>query len=262
LTGDVKHLAQPALAVVGSRRASPLGLEITRSFVSALSATGLVIASGLALGIDAEAHGAALDAGGVTVAVSPVGLDRVYPRRHRTLAREIAHNGVLVSEFMPGSEPRRGHFHRRNRTLSGLTLGTLVVEAGCPSGSLITAAAAAQQGREVFAVPWSLRHPGGAGCLRLLADGASLACSPRDIANEILPAWCGQLELSLPSMAVPALPRDLQVVWRALGDERLSVDAVAARCHVSIADSLQHLTQLEIRGLVRREQGNWLRTPA
>ncbi len=185
--GDPECLQWPQLAIVGSRNATPGGLKQARRFAEATVRQGLAVTSGLALGVDGAAHGAALDAGGLTIAVAATGLDRVYPARHRALAQRIVQNGCLVSEFPPGTEPRAGHFPRRNRIISGLSVGTLVVEAGTKSGSLITAHFAAEQGREVFAMPGSIHNPLARGCHLLIKQGAKLVETSEDVAEEIAP---------------------------------------------------------------------------
>ncbi len=172
--GDPEILWQPQLAIVGSRNPTAGGIDNAREFASALVQHGLTITSGLASGIDGTAHAAAIAAGGKTIAVAGTGLDRVYPMRNRALAASIRKNGVLVSEFPPGTEPRRAHFPSRNRIISGLSLGVLVIEAGLNSGSLITARLAVEQGREVFALPGSIHNPMSKGCHRLIREGAKL----------------------------------------------------------------------------------------
>lgn len=185
--GDHTVLAKPQLAMVGSRNPSASGREIAREFASHLAGAGLIVTSGLALGIDAAGHQGALDGEGLTVAVTGTGLDRVYPARHRDLAHRIAQRGALVSEFPPGTPPLPEHFPRRNRIISGLSLGTLVVEAAPASGSLITARLAAEQGREVFAIPGSIHNPLARGCHALIRQGAKLIESVRDILEELGP---------------------------------------------------------------------------
>jgi DNA processing protein len=183
--GDISALASRQVAIVGSRNPTPSGLRIARETASGLVSRGFAITSGLALGIDAAGHSGALEAGGITIAVAATGLDRVYPRRHETLARDIVtRNGALVSEFPPGTAPKADHFPRRNRIISGLSLGTLVVEAAPRSGSLITARLAAEQGREVFAVPGSIYNPLSRGCNELIKNGAKLIQTVEDIIEE------------------------------------------------------------------------------
>jgi DNA protecting protein DprA len=179
--GDLTLLRQPAIAVVGSRRPSHDGSAAAFDLGAQLAGYGFVVVSGLARGIDGHAHTGALSVGGATIAVMATGLDRIYPGIHKKLAATIAESGLLVTEFHPYVNPEKWHFPRRNRTLSGLCLGTVVVEAGRPSGSLLTATAAAEQGREVFAYPWSVYHKGGEGCRYLLGDGAHLAQCAHDV---------------------------------------------------------------------------------
>ncbi len=187
VVGDPAALWLPQLAVVGSRQPTQGGLANARAFTMALAREGLTITSGLAMGIDGAAHQAALDAGAPTVAVAATGLDQVYPARHRDLAQRIATAGALVSEFPPGTPPRRFHFPRRNRIISGLSLGVLVVEAGINSGSLITARLAIEQGRDVFAIPGSIHNPLSRGCHRLIKQGAKLVEDTDDLIAEIAP---------------------------------------------------------------------------
>ena len=180
-------MLRPQIAIVGSRNATAGGLSIARDFADRLSRAGLVVTSGLALGIDAAAHGAAIDAGGATLAVAGTGPDQVYPARHRDLALRIVDNGAVISSFAPGTGPRAGHFPARNRIISGMSAGVVVIEAGIQSGSLITARLAGEQGREVFAVPGSIRNPMARGCHRLIRQGARLVESPAEVVDELTP---------------------------------------------------------------------------
>lgn len=179
--GEVAVLDRPQVAVVGSRQPTGAGRSHAARFAGELARAGLVITSGLAAGIDACAHRAALEAGGMSIAVCGTGLDRVYPPEHLDLALEIAANGALVSEFPPGTPPLPHHFPRRNRILAGLSLGVLVVEAAERSGSLITARLAAEMSREVFALPGPIDSPLSRGCHRLLREGAQLVETPREL---------------------------------------------------------------------------------
>jgi DNA processing protein len=188
VVGDASLLLYPQVAIVGARGASAAGLAHARAFARALADAGFAITSGMADGIDGAAHTAALDAGAKTLAVIGTGADRVYPRKHHALARRIAAHGVLVSEFPPGTPARPDHFPRRNRIISGLALGTLVIEAGLRSGSLITARLAAEQGREVFALPGSIHNPLARGCHRLIRDGARLVETAAEIVETLTPA--------------------------------------------------------------------------
>lgn len=188
VVGDASLLLYPQVAIVGARGASAAGLAHARAFALALADAGFAITSGMADGIDGAAHAAALDAGAKTLAVVGTGPDRVYPRKHHALARRIAAHGALVSEFPPGTPARPDHFPRRNRIISGLALGTLVIEAGLRSGSLITARLAAEQGREVFALPGSIHNPLAHGCHRLIRDGARLVETAAEIVETLTPA--------------------------------------------------------------------------
>jgi DNA processing protein len=188
VVGDASLLLYPQVAIVGARSASASGLVHARAFARALVQAGFAITSGMADGIDGAAHAAALDAGAVTLAVIGTGPDRVYPRKHHALAQRIAAQGVLISEFPPGTAARADHFPRRNRIIAGLSLGTLVIEAGLRSGSLITARLAAEQGREVFALPGSIHNPLARGCHRLIRDGARLVESVAEIIETLAPA--------------------------------------------------------------------------
>lgn len=179
--GDPNCFKRPAIAIVGSRQPSLDGLRLAEHFAFQLAQAGFVIVSGLAKGIDTVAHKGALAAGGKTIAVMATGIDSIYPPANRGLSAEIAGAGALVTEFLPGSAPKRHHFRRRNRTISGLSIATVVIEAGVPSGTLITATAAAEQGRDVYALPWSINHRQGEGCLKLLLEGALLATDPQDV---------------------------------------------------------------------------------
>ncbi|NNJ84014.1 MAG: DNA-protecting protein DprA [Gammaproteobacteria bacterium] len=185
--GDPKILTHPQIAMVGSRNPTPTGREIAFAFAKELAHMGFVITSGLATGIDGAAHRGAMAAGGRTIAVVGTGLDRVYPARHRDLALEVVENGACISEFPLGTPPLAANFPRRNRIISGLGLGVLVVEATTRSGSLITARLAAEQGREVFAIPGSIHNPLARGCHVLLRQGAKLVESASDILEEIGP---------------------------------------------------------------------------
>ena len=181
LRGDASLLTRTAVAIVGSRRASPASLDIARRLAADLARVGLAVVSGLARGCDAAAHRGALDAGGVTVAVLGSGLDVIYPPEHRSLAEEIARSGVLLSEFPPGAPPLPGHFRQRNRLISGLSRGVVVIEANDKSGSLITAGCALSQGREVMVVPGIVLSGRNRGGHQLIRDGATLVESAEDV---------------------------------------------------------------------------------
>lgn len=201
--GRIDLLQDPQLAIVGSRHASKQGINIAKDFAQHLSSQGLTITSGLALGIDAAAHQGGLQGIGKTVAVVATGLDRIYPARNQTLGRQIAEEGVMVSEFPLGTKPLTYHFPKRNRIISGLSVGTLVVEAALKSGSLITAKTAADQGREVFAVPGSINNPQAKGCHQLIKQGAKLVESGQDILEEL--SALIQLSLTQQPLTQPSL---------------------------------------------------------
>lgn len=187
LKGRKELLMTPQLAIVGSRNPTPAGLDNARAFARHLSVSGLTICSGLAQGIDGAAHEGGLDGPGSTIAVTGTGLDRIYPASHRELAHQIANNGLLVSEFPLGVGPNKRNFPRRNRIISGLSMGCLVVEATRKSGSLITAQYALEQGREVYAIPGSIHSPMARGCHWLIRQGAKLVETAGDILEELPP---------------------------------------------------------------------------
>lgn len=262
LRGDGDLLLRPQLAVVGARRASSAGLRAARDIAAALAGAGLVVTSGLALGIDGAAHRGALDAGGGSVAVMATGIEQIYPRRHAALARDLLAGGCLVTEFPPGCGPLREHFPRRNRVISGLALGVLVVEAALPSGSLITAGTALEQGREVFTLPWSIYHPAGRGCLQLLRDGAALVQGVEDLLQELQAMVGLQRALSLPAPAPVEQPRVECVderLLRLIGDGCVAVDELARHSELPLARVVAALSALELAGRVRRQVGGYSR---
>ena len=243
--GDPCWLGRHNLAIVGSRQATPQGLENAEAFATELARCGYTIVSGLAAGIDAAAHRGGLSAQGSTIAVVGTGLDRVYPAAHRELAHQIAQQGILVSEFALGSPPVAEHFPRRNRLIAALGLGCLVVEATLGSGSLITARQAADLGREVFAIPGSIHSPQSKGCHRLLKEGAKLVESAQDIHEELaVPQLVGvKVPVKLPAQAVNPLLE--QMGW-----EPVDTDTPAMRSGLS-ADTLNAtLLTLELDGVV------------
>ena len=193
--GRLRYLNMAYIAVVGARQCSPLGIRTTQEFARSLGANSLGIVSGMALGIDTAAHTAALDIGAPTIAVLGAGMENIYPKRNAALAERIAAEGLLLSEFTPSTPPRREHFPQRNRVISGLALGTLVVEASLRSGSLITARLAAEQGREVFAIPGAINNPYSAGCLRLINNGATLVSSSEQMLQSLQPLLSRQHQL-------------------------------------------------------------------
>ena len=248
--GDVRLLSQPCLAIVGSRNASAQGVDNARAFGSHLSARGWTIVSGLAFGIDGAAHEGGLAGPGSTVAVVGTGLDRVYPARHRALAHRIAAAGVLVSEFAPGMPPLPQNFPLRNRIIAGLSRGTLVVEAAVQSGSLITARQAADNGREVFALPGSIHSPLSRGCHVLIRQGAKLV----ECADDILEELQGRPVATAAGVAVPAGGRE-DPVLQALGHDPATLDALGARTGWSTQELSARLLELELEDRVARLPG-------
>lgn len=247
--GDPDLLALPQVAVVGSRSATPQGLRDAETFAAQLAARGLTVTSGLALGVDGAAHRGALSvADGLTIAVCATGLDRVYPARHRELAREIAARGLLVTEFPIGVEPKAEFFPRRNRLIAGLSLGVLVVEAALGSGSLITARMALEQGREVFAVPGSIHNPQARGCHQLIRQGAKLVESVADVLEELAPQIGAALREAplLPSAAAGDEPPLLKL----MGAEALALEELLAVSGLDLPALSAALLALELEGRV------------
>ena len=256
--GDPAVLGRPQLAMVGSRNPSPDGRENAFEFARSLATAGLCITSGLAIGIDSAAHRGALAVSGATIAVAGTGLDRVYPASNRDLAHSIAGSGALVSEFPIGSGVRRANFPRRNRLISGLSLGTLVVEATLRSGSLITARTAMEQGREVFAIPGSIHNPLARGCHRLLRDGAKLVEMAEDVIEELGPlaatldrgadrAWPGQAGAE-PEVA--AEDTDYRQLLDAIGFDPVTVDTLVERSGLTPEAVSSMLLILELKGSI------------
>lgn len=257
--GNLELLRQPQLAVVGARRATAAGLQAAEQIAGAVARAGLHICSGLALGVDGAAHRGALQADGKTVAVMATGLDTIYPRRHRALGEQIIHAGCVVTEFPPGTPPRRENFPQRNRIISGMSLGTLVVEAALPSGSLITAGTALEQGREVFALPWSVAHKGGAGCLKLLREGAKMVTRVEDILEELGVLHSLQLDL-LAEMDQANTPRTRAArLLTLVGCEPVSVDVLVDRSGLPAREVMALLSGLELSGEVTRCPGGYIR---
>lgn len=287
--GDPDVLWQPQIAVIGSRNPTSGGRDNARDFTRELSRRGLAITSGLASGIDSIAHQAALEAGGQTVAVLGSGLDQVYPESSKPLAQQITGQGVIISEFPPGTHPRRSHFPSRNRIISGLSLGVLVIEAGLRSGTLITARLAGTQGREIFALPGSIHNPMAKGCHRLIRDGARLVENVDDIMGE-LASLAGQLAGDLnqemarmdedgelgsldltggrphlsPSLSgSPTAPHSIrweddpeyQQLWSCLGFDPKPADEIIEQSGLTARAVSAMLLMLELRGMVEAHPG-------
>jgi DNA processing protein len=254
--GDPGLLSRRQLAIVGARAVSRPGADTAEAFAAELTRCGLLVTSGLALGVDGAAHRGALAAGGATVAVCGTGLDQVFPVRHRELAIEIAARGVLVSEFPCGTPPLASHFPRRNRIISGLALGVLVVEAARESGSLITARLAAEQGREVFAIPGSIHSPMSRGPHALIRLGAKLTESVGDILDE-LAAQLGEAFAPPRAVAPDAarLPSEQQRVLDAVGFEPTPFDRLVERLELPVDALSAALLLLELDGRIASAPG-------
>jgi DNA processing protein len=273
--GDLAQLWSPQIAIVGARSASAAGLSNARAFAKAFTLAGNTITSGLAEGIDGAAHTAALDAGGATIAVLGTGIDLVYPRQHAELAARIAANGALVSEFPPGTPGHPRHFPRRNRIISGLSLGTLVVEASLKSGSLTTARYAAEQGREVFALPGSIHSPLARGCHKLIREGAKLVETAQEVLEELRSVGAvladglrerlaGEHATHASLAPVAALTAhaddpDYTRLFAALEHTPVALDELAARTALPAASLSSMLLMLELDGVVVAENGRYAR---
>jgi DNA processing protein len=248
LKGDAGLLRGEALAIVGSRGATPQGIANAEAFARDLSDAGYRIVSGLALGIDAAAHRGGLAGAASSIAVLGTGLDIVYPARNRELAHELAAKGLLVSEFPLGTRAVASNFPRRNRLISGLSQGVLVVEAAIQSGSLITARFALEQGRDVFAIPGSIHSPLSKGCHRLIKQGAKLVDAAADIMEEL-----GGASAVRPDAAVRAAPSN--PLLEAMGFDPIDLDTLCSRSGLTAENASAMLLQLELDGVVARMAG-------
>ncbi len=260
ITGDPEILSTPQLAMVGSRNPSASGKENAREFAYHLARSGITITSGMAIGIDGICHSSALEAGGLTIAVAGTGLDRVYPASQHQLAHDIAKQGALVSEFPPGTEVRPGNFPRRNRIISGLSLGTLVVEAAQKSGSLITARLASEQGREVFAIPGSIHNPLARGCHSLIRQGAKLVETAGDILEELAPQIrARQYTRATVSTTPVATGQNLDPEYvrllECMGFDPVQVDQLIGRSGLTAEEVSSMLILLELEGHVSSAPG-------
>jgi DNA processing protein len=243
--GVVELANRPALAVVGSRNATPQGMSNAERFAKAFSASGITVVSGLALGIDAAAHRGGLAGEGSTIAVLGTGVDVVYPARNATLAVEIAERGLLLSEFALGTQPIAHHFPRRNRLISGLGRGVVVVEAAVASGSLITARTALEQGREVFAIPGSIHSPLARGCHALIKSGAKLVDSVEDVLSEL-----GGWQHASTLQELPTLRAAEPGLLAQMGFDPVDLDALCARAGMPADKVSAQLLRLELDGRV------------
>ncbi|WP_313344510.1 DNA-processing protein DprA [Stenotrophomonas sp.] len=273
--GDPTALWHPGVAVVGSRTPSPSGAELAGEFAGGLARSGLCVVSGLATGVDARAHQAALGiADGRTVAVVATGLDLTYPPQHAALHARIAARGAVVSEYPPGTQARPGQFPARNRIVAGLTLGTLVIEAAMRSGALITARLAAEAGREVFALPGSVRNPRARGCHRLIREGAQLVEHPDEVIQGLagLAASLGKdlrSRLDAPTEQArtvrgrvpPSSDPDYQRLWKSLDDNPTCMDSLIQRSGLTAARLSAMLLIMELDGKVVANHGRYCRKP-
>jgi DNA processing protein len=290
--GELREEDQYSVAIVGTRRPTPYGVRMAEQFARELAVRGITVISGMALGVDAAAHRGAIEAGGRTIAVLGCGVDVVYPRQHDELMHQISENGAVVSQFPMGTKPSAGHFPYRNRIISGMSLGTLIVEAPLRSGALITARHASEQGREVFAVPGQVGVANSEGPHALIREGAKLVESVDEILVELqLPAelrvataeaLAASAAARVPARTAPerpahrprtresAEPRSApaaartapvevspgeQAVLSALTSDGSHVDEIAQTCRISISEALSTLTLLELKGMVRQFSG-------
>ncbi len=259
VNGDITALHLPSLAIVGSRNPTHGGVRNAVEFSRYLSKSGYTIVSGLAQGIDTAAHRGALDVGGKTIAVLGHGIDRVYPAQNHDLAHQIAHSGALITEYPLGAAPERSHFPERNRLISGLSLGTLVVEAARRSGSLITARLAAEQGREVFALPGSIHNPLARGCHELIRQGAKLVETANDIGVELAPLTNHLQQNVIESVdkeehAIDA-DSDYTELRAILAHNPISIDELRNQCGLTIEQLSSMLLILELQGEVEALSG-------
>jgi DNA processing protein len=247
--GQINVYDALAVALVGTRRASAYGREVAHTLATELARNAVTVVSGLALGIDAMAHRAALDAGGRTIAVLGSGVDQVYPLQHRQLAKDIVANGALVSEYPLGTRPEANNFPPRNRIISGLSRAVAIIEAGQRSGALITATFAADQGREVFAVPGNILSPGSAGCNELIRQGATPLLATRDLLEYLdLTQFSAQ---QMVRQLVPPDPLEAQVL-KQLSSDPLHIDDLVRQVAIPAPQVSSLLVMMELKGLVRQ----------
>ena len=256
--GRMEALKYEQLAIVGSRYPTPIGEQQAYEFSQALTNLGLTITSGLAKGVDASAHLGALESGGTTIAVLGNGLKEIYPKQHVALAEEICEKGALVSEFGLWAKPHPGHFPRRNRIVSGLSMGTLVVEATLKSGSLITARQALEQNRDVFAIPGPISNPQKAGCHHLIRQGAVLVETPLHIVEELKWQHIEQkAEGKIIAPEIENITHEQAKLMKALDYEGANLDELVRRTQLPIMDLNVLLMEMELTGLIRQNQGDY-----
>lgn len=252
LRGEMTPEDAWAVAIVGTRSITPYGRQVTEELATALAQNGVTIVSGLARGVDAVAHRAALNAGGRTLAVLGSGVDKIYPPEHRALAEQIAAQGAILSDYAPGTPPDSANFPPRNRIISGLSMAVVVVEAGDTSGALITAEFAVEQGREVFAVPGSIFAPQSRGPNHLISNGAKILLSPQSVLEAL--DLTRNVERRAIRKAVPADPTEA-ILLEALGAEPIHVDDIRARVALPIETVSAALAMMELKGMVRQVGG-------
>lgn len=262
--GDPHLLSQPQIAIVGSRNASVHGLKNAEQFAACLVQAGIVVTSGLALGIDAASHHGALSVKGKTIGVAGTGLLHCYPRTHQSLVATMTEQGsAVISEFPLQMAARADHFPRRNRIIAGLSMGVLVVEAALKSGSLITARIAVEEGREVFAIPSSIHHPLAKGCHHLIRQGAKLVESASDIIEELGPLLsANNAQVSTPkvaSLAVEALPTTAQQVLAQINYEVTPINVILLRSELTAPVVSSLLLTLELKGYIQSVTGGYIR---
>jgi len=255
--GELSCLKQNMLGMVGTRKPSPTGRETARTFAKQLASLGFNIVSGLAYGIDAEAHQGCLAVGGPTIAVMGTGIDHIYHKTHHQLAEKITETGLVLTEFPLKSSANAGHFPQRNRIISGLSLAILVVEAAVRSGSLITARMALEQNREVLAVPGSIHNPQARGCHYLLQQGAKLVTSAQDVIDEL--GFCIPLPNNKTSPIKSKVNATSSPILACIGFEPTSMDDIINRSHYDIARAACELAELELQGLITAVPGGYAR---
>jgi len=254
--GELKKEDELAVAIVGSRKTSPYGRWLTEKLSQELARHGVTIVSGMARGIDSLAHWGAISGAGRTIAVLGCGVDVVYPSENRNLFAKIIDHGAVLSEFRMGSPPEGGHFPRRNRIISGLAIGVVVVQASEKSGSLITAGYALEQGREVFAVPGNVGTESSRGTHRLIKEGAKLVESSEDILEEILPQWAGEREATPKVETQKAdLTEEEKVLYELLGETPLHIDTMIRESRLDPGKVSSLLLNLELKGLISQWPG-------
>ncbi len=255
--GRLELLNSPQLAIIGSRNCTPGGASTAREFAAYLASAGLTITSGMALGIDTHAHQGALEENGNTIAVIGTGIDRIYPSNNKKLAYQIAEQGLIISEFPLGTAPLSENFPKRNRVISGLSLGTLVVEATRKSGSLITAHSSIEQGREVFAIPGSIHNPQAKGCHHLIRQGAKLVDQVSDIIDDIhsLLGFVAQQSDRQNEPEPPQLDEEYLQLLDNIGYDPVSIESLVQRCSLTIAQLSSMLLILELNDQIKSVPG-------